>query len=437
MFKMLKPKVGVTVIYHPYEEGASDAQSLLLKSMDLLVDLGLDTVTAKELVHDTETAIEAGKIFKEENVDLLCLPLATWSSDYTVLDLLEQIDVPVITWAFPGVNTGSLCGVQQIDCVLKELNKEYKFVYGDNEKSYQEILSYSKAVALKNKMRHTRLGLIGYRISGMTEVTFDEFALKSVFGPRVIHLGIDDLKIQTETISDDEPRILWEKVKEKVGKVISNEDNGIYSSKIYLVLKKFIQDHGLSGIATECYPKLMGQVCLAHSLLSEEGVVASCEGDINSALAMLILHELTGLPVHNTDLLAVYENDNSILFSHCGSGGFSLAEKMEDICLSSVRLAKAGVCVLFPSKPGEVTMINLVGRKDTYRMCIVKGEAVNTEMVFPGNPIRVRIPIEINDFLEIIAEKGFGHHWMIVYGDVIKDLINLASLMGIQAIPIF
>jgi L-fucose isomerase-like protein len=434
---MLKPKVGIAVIYHPYEEGASDAQNLLLKSTDVLLNLGLDAVTSKKPVHDTKTAIAAGKIFKKEDVDLVCLPLATWSSDYTVLDLLEQIDVPVITWAFPGVNTGSLCGVQQINCVLKELNKEYKFVYGDNEKAHQEILSYSKAVALKNKLRNTHLGLVGYRISGMMEVAFDEFALKSVFGPRVVHMGIDDLKIQTEKISDDESRILWNKVKEKVGKVTADEDDGIYSSKIYIVLKKFIHDHGLSGIATECYPKLMGQVCLAHSLLSEEGVVASCEGDINSALAMLILYELTGLPVHNTDLLAVYEKDNSILFSHCGSGGFSLAEKTENIHLDSVRLAHTGVCVLYPSKPGKVTMINLVGRKDTYRMCVVKGEAVNTEMVFPGNPLRIKIPIEINDFLEIIAEKGFGHHWMIVYDDVINDLVNLTSLIGVQMVPIF
>lgn len=433
---MLKPKVGLAVVYHPYEEEAEEAPRLLLRTQKTLEGLGLNVVSAGSPVHDTRTAIKAGKKFRDECVDLICLPLATWSSDYVVLDILEQIEVPAVTWAFPGINTGSLCGVQQVDCVLKELNKKYKFVYGDDEKARREILAYSRAAALRNSLRNTRMGLLGYRTSGMTEVAFDEYALKSVFGPRVVHIGIDDLRDQVEGIYGDEPANLWKKVKENVGRVTANESEGIYSARVYLALRQFIREHELSGIATECYPKLMGQVCLAHSLLGEEGIVAACEGDMNSALAMLMLSKLTGSPVHNTDLLAVYEEDNSAVFSHCGSGGFSLAEKKEDIGLAPVRLALTGVCVLYPSKPGKVTVVNLVGRENSYRMCVVLGEAVHTELVFPGNPIRVRLPIEIGEFLDIVAEEGFGHHWMIGYGDVATEISYLASLNDVEAVTI-
>ena len=433
---MLKPKVGLAVVYHSYEEGAEEAPNLFSKTRSVLDNLGLDIVPADDSVHDARTATEAGRKFREEHVDLICLPLATWSSDYTVLDLLEQMEVPLITWAFPGVNTGSLCGVQQIDCVLKELDKQYKFVYGDDENAHHEILVYSRAVALKKRLRNARIGLIGYRIQGMTEVTFDEYALKSVFGPRIVHMGIHELKEKAEQIPDDTAKNLLEEIRNNVGRITTDESELIYSAKVYLALKQFIQEHGLSGIATECYPKLMGQVCLAHSLLSEEGVAAACEGDVNSALAMLMLYELTGSPVHNTDLLAVYEEDNSVLFSHCGSGGFSLAERREDINLGHVRLAHKGVCVLFPSKPGKVTLVNLVGRKDTYRMCVVSGEAVPSEMVFLGNPVRVRIPIGANEFLETVAREGFGHHWMIGYGDVEDELKYLAFLSGVKIVSI-
>jgi len=433
---MLQPKVGLAVVYHPCEDGAEEAPRLFSKTCNVLNDLGLRVASAEKPVHDTRTAIQAGQKFREENVDLICLPLATWSSDYIVLDLLDQVDVPVVTWAFPGINTGSLCGVHQIDCVLNELNKTYKFVYGDDEKARQEILSYSRAVALRNKLRGAHIGLIGYRIEGMTEVTFDEYALKSVFGPRAVHAGIHELKEQVEETTDDEARRVWEKVRKGVGKVTADEGEGIYSSKVYLALKRFVREKGLSALATECYPRLMGQVCLAHSLLSEEGIVAACEGDVNSALAMLILYELTGSPVHNTDLLAIYEDDNSILFSHCGSGGFSLADGREGIELRPVRLAHKGVCVLFTSKPGAVTLVNLVGREDTYRMCVITGEAISTEMVFPGNPIRVRVPIDVNRLVEMVAEEGFGHHWMIGYGDVATELKHLASLNGVKIVTI-
>ncbi|MGQ9514754.1 MAG: hypothetical protein ACUVTL_06870 [Thermoproteota archaeon] len=426
----------MAVLYHPYEEGAKEAPDLFSRTRMLLSDQGLDVVPADHLVHDASTAIEAGKKFRELKVDLICLPLATWSSDYAVLDMLEEIEVPVIAWAFPGVNTGSLCGCQQIACVLKELNKEFKFVYGDTQSAIREIWTYSRAVALKNRLRKVRLGLIGYRIPGMTEITFDEYAMKSVFGPRIVHMGIDELKDESDRVQEEDAKLIWKELREKVRNITSSEEECLSSIKIYLALKSFIRRNNLLGLAVECYPNLMGQVCLPYSILSEEGIVCSCEGDVNSALAMFMLHELCEIPVHNTDLLAIYEEDNSILLSHCGSGGFSIAENIEDIVLGPVRLAHKGVCVLFPSKPGRVTLVNLVGRKDTYRMCVMSGEAVHTEMVFPGDPIRVKIPIKVDELLRIVARFGFGHHWMIGYGDLRKELLELGRLVGIRTISI-
>lgn len=182
----------------------------------------------------------------------------------------------------------------------------------------------------------------------------------------------------------------------------------------------------------ECYPELMGEVCLAYSLLSEQGIPCSCEGDVNSLVSMLVLYLLTETPVHNTDLLTPYEEENSILFSHCGSGGFSLAENSKLISLSPVRLANRGVCVLFPARAGEVTLVNLVGRRGTYRMCIVEGEALPTKMLFAGNPVKVKLPIPVKEFLQIIADNGFGHHWMIGYGNVKEEIEMFCRLVGLR-----
>jgi len=388
-------------------------------------------------VEDEASALKVAQKFKKENIDVICVAEGTWSSDYLVLDILEEVNVPIITWGIPGIRKGSLCGVQQLDCVLTELKKPYKFIYGNvnEEKPYRIIEKYAKAAALQRKLKKILLGLVGYRIKGMTEVTFDELELKSLLGPRIVHFGLNNLEDEIRKISDKEAGKIWVKVKE-VGSVNVDDEEGLNSTKAYLVLKKWVREESLSGLAVECYPDWMGKVCLAYSLLSEEGIPGSCEGDVNSLVAMLMLSSLTGSPVHNTDLLIPYKEDNSILFSHCGSGGFSLAEDKEKITLSPVRLANKGVCVLFPGKPGVVTLVNLVGRKDTYRMCIVKGEAVKTEMVFAGNPVRVKFPIPVNEFLNIVAENGFGHHWMIGYGNVKEELENFCKLVGLRYISV-
>ena len=69
-------------------------------------------------------------------------------------------------------------------------------------------------------------------------------------------------------------------------------------------------------------------------------------------------------------------------------------------------------------------------------MCIAEGEAVKTEMVFAGNPVKVKFPIPVNEFLKIIAEDGFGHHWMIGYGEVKEELKDFCKLVGLRYVSI-
>lgn len=176
----------------------------------------------------------------------------------------------------------------------------------------------------------------------------------------------------------------------------------------------------------------MGKVCLAYSLLAEEGIVGGCEGDVNNTVAMKILSDLTGKPVHNTDLLYPDLKSQTILYSHCGSGGFSIANDPTQIHLSPVRLLNQGVCVLFPAQTGIVTLVNLVGRKGTFRMSAITGEAIECGMEFPGNPLKVRFQRSLDEINESIASKGIGHHWMVGYGDVRNELEYFCSLNNIQ-----
>ncbi len=433
---MLKPKVGFTVEYHPQEVGAEEAPGLLTKYCQVLRKLGLEVTKAKEPLHDIETAAQTGSLFRENQADVICVLLATWSSDELILDLLEHCDVPMIVWGLPGIHTGSLCGAQQITCVLKELDKPHRFVYREDESALQDIMAYARAAALFRKLGMVRLGLVGYRAEGMTETAFDEFALKETIGPRVVHVDKGELRGMIGEIPDSKALKLWEDIKLKVGAVRVKEEDGLRSAKAYFALKKIINENSLSGVTVKCAYDFMGVVCLAFSLLGDEGIVGGCEGDVNGLAAMLMLHELTGSPVHNTDLLSVYEENHSSVYSHCGSGAFSLAEKKEDIALEPVRLANEGLCVLFPGRPGKVTLVNLVGRKGTYRMSIVKGEAVRTELVFPGNPVKVVLPVSVDEFLETVAREGIGHHWMVGYGDVSSELVQLGQLLGIKTVLI-
>ncbi|MCD6317689.1 hypothetical protein J7M02_01325, partial [Candidatus Aerophobetes bacterium] len=96
---MMKPKVGFFVLCHPLEEGREEASEIFEKTLFELKKLNLDVVVSDEIVivENELSAIRVAEKFKKEDIDVICLIEGTWSSDYLVLDILERVNVPIIT----------------------------------------------------------------------------------------------------------------------------------------------------------------------------------------------------------------------------------------------------------------------------------------------------------------------------------------------------
>lgn len=426
--------LGIASVASPLEVGADQVSIILKQLQSELSNRYNNIIIYPYTVTKAIDAMNVGQIFYNEQVDLICVIAASWFEDYLVLDMLEECDKPVILWGIPGMETGSLCGIQQLSFMLKQLGKHYKVLYDElNSKDAISILMrYASACKLKNYLRRTKIGYLGHRVEGMTETTGHEIALKKIFGSRVVSIDTQVFSQEVQNIDTKIAKDKWEKTKSCIANVRCRDDDGIESMKFYFALKSLIEERMLDAIAIGCYPHLMGKVCIPASLLGEEGIPIACEGDINGALGMIMLSWLSSAPVHNTDLLNPIPKDNAIVFSHCGSGGFSLSKSCYDITLSPVRLMDNGVCCLFPAKPGHVTMINIVPTIGNYKMGILEGDALETEMVFPGNPIKVKFDRDYRDILSWIIEEGLGHHWMIAYGSFKNELMDLSTMVSCE-----
>lgn len=430
-------RLGIAVVTSPLEVGAEEAP-VLLENLSRAFDSAgygrLDLFPSPQPATDPASAVAAGRYFYDQRVDAICVLAASWYEDYLVLDLIEECNAPIIAWARPGMETGSLCGMQQLGHMLKQLAHPYLFLFApvESKDALRRAWDYASAAALRHQLRRGRIGYLGHRVEGMTETTGHELALKKMFGPRVVGLDSQVFLDRAARVAPESVTRDWERLTSQVGQVTATEEAGLESLQVYVALKEMSEKAGLAAVAVGCYPHLMGKVCLAASLLAEEGIPVACEGDINGALGMLILTRLTGQPVHNTDLLDPIPEDNTIVFSHCGSGGFSLASSPDQITLEPVRLMHRGLCCLFTARPGLVTLLNIIPTLDGYRMAALFGEAVETDMVFPGNPLRVRFRSDYGDILAWIATEGLGHHWMAAYGDLRQHLGDLADLIGCE-----
>ena len=429
----MKENIAAIGLAHPFEVGYDNAENLLNQTVSSLNAIGADCVNTGVVMHDLETVRDAAKALKDIEADVLLICVATWSEDHHLLDLLSYVDKPVIIRAYPAFDTGSLCCAHQIGAVFTDIGKKYEFVYGDPDdvKCAKKTKSIAAAYALINCMSKVRVGAIGGRVKGMTEIAYDEFAIKKKLGARVVNIDEKEMTQKVAEMTDGEAKQLLESKRDilKPCTILSTNDSMLESMKYYHALKSLVDEYSLAGLAVKCYTTFMGKVCLGYSLLAEEGIVSACEGDVTSILTMKLLYELSKKPINNTDLLYLDDEKNTILFSHCGSSGFSIAEG--EIELAPVRLAEDGVCTRFLMKTGKVTVVNICGHGEQLRMSVMVGEAIPCGMEFPGNPMVVRFEKDVEQINEEIMANGIGHHWMIGYGDYSAELKNFCRIQNI------
>ncbi|MDD5697471.1 MAG: hypothetical protein PHH77_02545 [Victivallaceae bacterium] len=428
--KKLLPKIGVAALSSPLEIGAGRAPGVAAEFTDKLAAAGCTVINLGALQNIRDSRRAGMKLYDERAAALLAVPVS-WYEDYLIIDLLEEWPGPLLLWPLPGLETGALCGAQQNMSFLKRLHHPAEYVFGEpnNRQCLEQAMKFFRAAALAKIMRRAKIGLAGHRVNGMTHTSPNEFMLKRDLGVRVIPLDLPEILAGAESQSEPTAAEKWHELCSAAGSCNVSEPEGIYSVKMYFALKKAVEEKELDALAVGCYPQLMGKVCLAASLLADDGVPLACEGDVNGAAAMLMLNRLSGEAVHNCDWLEPIGRD-TVLFTHCGSGSFSLAQKREDINLASVRLMGQGVCAQFPSKPGPVTLLNLTPGENGYLSAVLEGKAVETEMLFPGNPLKVRFKTPLSEINDWIFSNGLGHHWMAAYGNYFPEIKYWSQISG-------
>lgn len=430
---MLTPRVGLVVVTSPLEVGADQAPRILDEAKSMLQAVGLEVPVGSILSDEADAAHQASSL---AGVDSICVVAATWAEDYLVQGLLSRLDrpTPIVTWALPGLHTGSLCGTHQLCYILNEIGCQYCFVYGELADAASRVRArdYIMAAAAMRALQGARFGQIGGPTKGMSDVEADESALFDIFGSRVIKHDLQWLAKRAASMDEESAQSVWRAACDRAGSSDVSDAAGIESAMYYLALREFTQEESLIGITAECYPALMGKVCLPFALLAElDDVVGACEGDVNGAVAMRLMAWLTGKPVHNTDLLSENRQANAMVFSHCGSSALCLAESEQAVCFRSCRLMDVGVTGQFPGRRGRVTMINLVNHGGGYVIGLATGECTGEDSEFPGNPVTVRFDVPVIALIHDIPEMGLGHHWMIGEGDVaqaVRDFGRLARV---------
>lgn len=390
-----------------------------------------------EWVWDVDSASKVASEIRKGDFDLVIFYTPEWTGGDAILALGQNIpaDIPLILWTFVE-NTMELCAFFEMTSDLKAVGRRFKPIIGKTQEAMEQIKCYMRAAKVAKKLRSTKVAQIGYSPPTFVDTTACELDLRAKLGIEIVHLDIAEILSKIKKITDEEVVKIISGIKKKVGKVEVSDENLVTPAKIYAALDRMVKQYKLSGYAFRCSPMNYEYCfpCLALSMLSEKGIAGACEGDLTSAITMIILRALTGNVSVDFDIDSGKIETNVLKLFHCGHAATTLAESPENIIvtLPSGPIKPFGAVICIPLKLGRVTLakMDIKGEK----MFIASGKVIRPQDTRRGDYAEVKLDSDLIDLLNKMAENGVSHHLSLVYGDVTSELEALCEILEIQPI---
>ena len=438
-------KIGFASIGHTDYINKASAD-IAARAVSELVSTGFDIYRIEGPIVDVIKAAKAGREFIKQDVEGIIIFLETWIECPVTMALIREIEhLPMCLWGFPmfmrnGLmeSTGSFVSYAMFKGTMDRIKYRYKPVLGlpDESEALKQVESFCKAASAAEKLKRTRIGLVGYTSMSIYPGTFDHVFLRVKIGPEVEHIDSYTLINLAESLPEQESMEIIGYLK----KIARMEDDVQYNdlvkvSKLYAALKKLIEQRGLHSINVKCqyeFSKEYGMVmCVPLSVMAEFGVVTSCEGDILNTVSMLMLNYLSGQTVTYGDVINL-END-LIKFSSCGFLPYSFGDKYDIEIRKCIHPGFNGIQNSFTFKPGKVTVMRLVEDQCDFHIIYLTGQGLKTELRQGYMPaLDVRPDGDAKRFVDNIS----GQHYAICYGDLSNEIEDLARILGINVIRV-
>jgi len=422
--------------------------------------LDFDLFVHNETVIDESDAEKAVREADANRVDFLLVQCTSFSAGFLAPVLAKVKNAALGLWAIPesakdgAVPFNSFCSVNMYASIIGHYLKDYdipfKWFYGNagHELFDRRLeITVSALMAVKN-MKNSKAALIGGIAPGFNDLYFDERKIMKTFEGLKINRLHEFSEIKDRALSYRTAEV------EHIIAEMAGEASGIHqksgplletNARVYKAYKDFLAEYGYDALAISCWPKFQSDfafsVCSVVAKLNDDGVVAACEGDLPSAISMLLLKYAAKDETMLMDLSDFDETDQTVLMWHCGPAskrfanceGYSLGVNYH--CLpheKSKELSCCGVVRDMVFKPGPVTIARITGEGD--KLFLAGGDFIGCDKKsffgsrgWLGNLKLNEEDISVRDFVNTILVRRFQHHYPIVGGDFSKEITEIAT----------
>lgn len=344
--------------------------------------------------------------------DFSILFIATGGVERLVIQHFESLPRPAILLADGMQN--SLASALEISSWLRGRGMKSEILHGELSEIIKRIFVLHSNFQAQRNLFGMRIGVIGTPSSWLIASNVDYLLAKRRWGVEYTDIPLERIYEYYEQITDDE---VGESCAGLAGKALAcreaSPEDMIKAMRLYRAIKKVVEEEKLSAITLSCF-RMIEQTgttgCLALALLNDEGIIAGCEGDLQSIFTMLTAKVLTGKSTFMANPSMINARTNEIVLAHCTVG----IKQTEKFIIRNHFETESGIGIQGILPTGDVTIVKCGGEcLDEYYL----STGTLTENTNYINMCRTQVRIKMNTPAEYFLKNPLGNHHIMLHGN--------------------
>lgn len=423
--------VRVIVAAAPLDWEVERGKELLDELRESLAGLG-DIV---EVAGVATAPSEVESLVKDADAAGVAVYACTGGTDRILLRAREAYGGPLLLFAHMKYN--ALASLREAVATIKRRGGRAFVAYGSTGDFVRVLSSFARAAVAASKLRGLRLGVVGKPEPWLLNVP-DPSIVEKVIGVKVVAIKWDDLLAEAQNVPAEEALRLVDSLKARFGRVEVGDGDIEKAVRLYLAMRRIVERHGLAALAVEARDMLVERLrdwgpYLGVALLSDDGVPADYEADVEAVLTKLVVYLLTGQPSFMANITVVNRGDSTVLFSHCTVPPSMIVER-ESVLTTYFETGRS-VAIRGKLREGERVTFTRLALEPRPTIMVGTGVIVDGD-VGRSDLCRTQIIVRVDGDVDRLVKEPLGNHTIVFYGDHAEALEALAEVLGFSVVRV-
>lgn len=261
--------------------------------------------------------------------------IATGGVEGIFVKLLENEMVGENVTLIADGRNNSLAASMEILTYLNEKGGNGRIIHGTNEEIVADLIGSqqikSDCVAVSKNtgdniksngfIEFNRVAIFGEPSDWLIASGVDREFVREKFNIDFVNIDIERLVTRVQLIDDEMIELLAKDYEDSgVSFGEANHRDLLNSLKLYLAISQICHEENCTCLTIRCFDivkQLKATSCLALAMLNDEGIDASCEGDLQSLLTMIMARRIAWQPAFMANPSGMSKENGTTTFAHC------------------------------------------------------------------------------------------------------------------------